>query len=604
MLTKIKHWLVRRLGASPAQRSFAGAAVNRLTLNLSSANTSINTDLDGALSILRARARNLCQNSEYGRRFLNLVSNNVIGPKGPMLQVRRFDRNQAIDKPLNDAVETHWHRWSRRCDVTGRMSLATLLRVVITSVARDGESLVNVVRGRQYPYGFALQVMEADRLDDKLNARLDNGNVIRLGVEMDSGLRPVALHLFAAHPGENSPPGPNQPRIRVPLGDIYHVFVPERAEQVRGYSWLHAVLMRANMLAGFEEAAIVAARVGASKVAAFTLDPNSAPADKALEGLADGKVGNALQMTAEPGEFIDLTNNPGVKLEGWNPEYPHQNYESFVKQCLRGLASGLNVAAHNLSGDMTQVNYSSARIAELNERDMWVALQEWLFDTLLMPIYEDWLSVALLRGEITFLAKGNAVPHHLRADIVLASRFQGRRWDWVDPLKDAQAAQQLISTGLASRTEIAASMGREFEDIADELSQEKVYMDAAGISPAPTPSPAPPPTEDPNNDKGVAVVINQPPARLMPMDEDMLEKQTRALSEKLEEAAGRIEAITEQGKQQQHVTAAALAELISSSRRATETLVALATEIAKPTAPIFDDNGRLIGARKVDTLTH
>jgi capsid protein len=38
--------------------------------------------------ILRARARQLCANSEYAKRFLGLVARNVVGPCGPMLQVR------------------------------------------------------------------------------------------------------------------------------------------------------------------------------------------------------------------------------------------------------------------------------------------------------------------------------------------------------------------------------------------------------------------------------------------------------------------------------------------------------------------------------------
>jgi len=35
--------------------------------------------------------------------------------------------------------------------------------------------------------------------------------------------------------------------------------------------------------------------------------------------------------------FLELP--PGYKLESWDPQYPHENFESFVKQCLRGLSS-------------------------------------------------------------------------------------------------------------------------------------------------------------------------------------------------------------------------------------------------------------------------
>jgi lambda family phage portal protein len=148
---------------------------------------------------------------------------------------------------------------------------------------------------------------------------------------------------------------------------------------------------------------------------------------------------------------------------------------------VRGLAVGLNVATHNLSGDMTEVNYSSARIAELAEREIWMELQEWLISSLLLPLYREWLASALLRGEIVFADSGKSLPVDKLQKFATAARFQARRWAWVDPLKDAQASALLIENGLASRTSIAASQGRELEDIVDELAQEEALFEAAGL---------------------------------------------------------------------------------------------------------------------------
>lgn len=480
--------IIKRLTAERAlpphrpARNFSGAAVNRLTASLSQMSASINSDLDGALTLLRTRARNLCANYEFGRRFLSLVANNVVGAKGPTLQVRATTQPGKLDKPANDAIETHWLNWSRRCDVTGRLSFSRLLAVCIKGIARDGEALVRVVRDRALPYGIGLQLLEPDRLDETYNARLTNGNVIRQGVELNSALKPVAYHIFSQHPGENYGAQVTRTRDRIPATDMYHLFLPERAEQIRGYTWMHAVLMRANMLSGYEEAAIVAARVGASKMGIFKRSADAAPGD--LAPLADSEpVKNQLQISAEAGEFFDLTGMPGVELQSWDPDYPHQNYESFIKQCVRGLATGLDIATHNLSGDMTDVNYSSARIAELSERDAWCGLQEWMFDSFLLRFFrEDWLPSALLRGDITF-ESGSALPAKRLQKFADASRFQGRRWDWVDPLKEAEAAKELIITGLSSRTEIAASKGREFDDVVEELAQEQKALIAAGLDP-------------------------------------------------------------------------------------------------------------------------
>jgi len=487
-------------GAAPARRSFAGAAVSRLTASLESWSGSVNADLDAGLSMLRARARALCANTDYGKRFLALVAANVVGSCGPTLQVRALMQSGALDKAANDAIEVHWKRWAETADLCGRMTLARLLQVAVKSVARDGEALIRVVRNSSLPYGIQLQLLEADRLDESLNMTLAGGGQIRQGVELDAAGRPVAYYLLTAHPGENFAQS-GRKHEKVLKRDLYHVFLPERAEQVRGYTWLHAVLVRAHMLHGFEEAAVVAARVGASKMGVWERDPEAASAADTLADAGTSTDGN-LQMSAEPGEFIEAPS--GYKLNSWDPEYPHQNFESFLKACLRALSAGLNVANHNLTGDMSGVNYSSARIAELAEREVWVELQEWLIASLLKPLFRDWLASALVRGDVKFEVSGKSLPAERLSKFADVARFQGRRWNWVDPKNDAEASELLIRTGLASRTSIAASQGREFEDIIDELKQERELMVAAGlIEAAPAVEPKAPaaepadPTEEP-----------------------------------------------------------------------------------------------------------
>lgn len=236
------------------RRSFSGAQMGRLALSLPGYSNSINADLDGSLAILRARARNLCANHEYGRRFLSMVAVNLIGAYGPTLQVRATNlpanprQPPVLDKPANGAVETHWARFGKTCDVAGRSTLNQLLRVAVKAVARDGEALFRKVYDKRAPYGLQLQMLEADRLDEGLNKLLANGNMIRMGVEVDTTLRPVAYWLKTWHPGESYGGANRTDTERVPADQIYHLYVPERAEQVRGYTWMHAVLMRSSML--------------------------------------------------------------------------------------------------------------------------------------------------------------------------------------------------------------------------------------------------------------------------------------------------------------------------------------------------------------------
>lgn len=506
-------WLRKYTGAAPKKRDayaatygngggngagFAGAAVNRLTASMASWSGSVNMDLDGGgISILRARARALAQSNEHGKRFLSQVATNVVGRTGPMLQVRAYQalrdpsKPTVLDKAANDAIEMHWARWGKKADIAGRMTLAHLLRVVAKAVARDGEALVRIVRARNLPYGMALQLLEADRLDDQLNMALKTG-AIRQGVEIDGTGRPVALWIRTKHPGEQYGTARSDLE-RVPMSDVHHVFLQERAEQVRGYSWFHAIILRSTQLHGFNDAAVLAARIGASKIAALERNEESPDVTAAM---SDGNApGGGFTMNVEAGEMFELP--PGYKLSSWNPDYPHANYESFVKAAMRGIAAGLDVATHNLSGDMTDVNYSSARIAELGEREVWMTLQDWFISTLVEPIYQDWLAIALLRGDITFEISGKSLPADKLSKFAMASRFQGRRWRWVDPAKEMDSFAKGVELGVTSRTRIAAEQGDDFEDVLDELAQESEMMKSKGINPTPNQPPAAAPAPDP-----------------------------------------------------------------------------------------------------------
>jgi capsid protein len=64
-----------------------------------------------------------------------------------------------------------------------------------------------------------------------------------------------------------------------------------------------------------------------------------------------------------------------------------------------------------------------------------------------------------------------------------------RGWAWVDPLKDVQASILAINNALASRDEVLAETGGDFEEILEELADEEEMLDAAGIEiPAPASS--------------------------------------------------------------------------------------------------------------------
>jgi lambda family phage portal protein len=485
--------LATRPAGTPQRRNYASAQVNRLTEGWTTLSHSANAELHAGLDILRARARQLARDSDYAKKYLQLVTTNIVGANGFQRQQRVVDANGQPDSAANDAIESAWARWSAGpCDAAGRATLRTLCRTMVLAAARDGEVLARWVRGSAAgnPFGLALQLLDVERIDTQYNRPAENGQAaIRLGVEIDTFGRPLAYWLRHKHPGDLYDGAGllrSDQRTRVPAEDVIHAFKADRPEQVRGVTWMHASMGRLNNQAGYEEAAIVAARTGASKMGFFTAPDGDA------EPLADSKdAADDLYTEVDPGSFGVLP--AGYGFTPFNPDYPSAMFGEFVKANLRGAASGLGVAYHALANDLEGVNFSSIRSGTLEERDNWQAEQEWFIESVLERIDAEWLPSALAFGQVV-LPNGTPLPL-AKLDKFRPHLFIGRRWEWVDPLKDIEADVVAVGAGLQSPQRVAAKLGRDYEDILVELKAAEALRARIGVTlqapAAPQPKAAP-----------------------------------------------------------------------------------------------------------------
>jgi lambda family phage portal protein len=470
-----------RLPAATATRRFDGAVVDRLTASWLASSAAIDQELRGQLDPLRARSRDLFKNNEYAAKFGRMVVNNVVGPEGCILQSRVVDPSGMPDSAANRAIEAAWWRWMRpgACEVTGRYSFADLVRAMTRALARDGEFLLRKVRGAG-DFGYQLQLLNVDRLDTTLNRAAAGGqNRIVMGVEQDDAGRPVAYWLWSAQPGFHAP----RERQRIAADEIIHGFLPFEEEQSRGVPWLHAAMRRMNDLNGYREAAVIAARIGASKMGFYTSPDGQPPPNDGTD--SDGN----FIAQATPGEFGVLP--VGYDFKAFDPSYPHDQFEAFCKAALRGIAAGIGVSYNGLANDLEGVNYSSIRAGVLEEREEWMVIQNWLIGVALTPIFEEWLRIALTVGAIT-LPNGTTLPATKFAKF-REHVWQPRRWSWVDPLKDINAAVVAIDNGLSSPQRVAAQSGQDVEDVLDDLAAFQALVKAKGITLGSTrPQAAPP----------------------------------------------------------------------------------------------------------------
>jgi lambda family phage portal protein len=183
-----------------------------------------------------------------------------------------------------------------------------------------------------------------------------------------------------------------------------------------------------------------------------------------------------LTMQVEPGMCQELP--PGVTFKESNPNYPNGELQIFSKSMLRGIASGLGVAYNSLANDLEGVNFSSIRQGALDEREFWKERQEWFIESFMEPIFELWLPVALLGNRIKI--DGNPLRPE-KIDKYREVQWQPRRWQWIDPRADVNAAIESKNNLLTSPGQIIRDQGRDPSSVWREISNDIDQMKQAGI---------------------------------------------------------------------------------------------------------------------------
>lgn len=443
---------------------------------------------------LVARSREQAENNDHATKFLSLCEINVAGPTGFTLKSQVKDPNGKPDLVAQSAIEAAWAEWSEvgNCDVTGELSRADLEKLIIKTVATDGEFIAVDRYGPEFPHGYAVQVIDPVTLDPRHFEKLPNGNVIRHGIEYNGNGKPVAYHFKEVDERQIGYIQGIRSSQRVPAENVIHIFLSERVCQKRGLPWMRTALWRMKMLNGFEDAAITKARTSAAS-GGFFRNPDADPDD--VEDLP--------MEVGEPGQLIDIGNREFVNMDH---QFPSNEFDPFVKAMLRSIASGLKVSYNNLASDLTSVNFSSIRQGALDEREVWKGLQEWLIGKWSKKVFAKWLPVALLNEKITVPNKGGMMrplPFEKLAKYKPVA-FRGRRWAWIDPNAEMKATELAIGMKLMSRTQAIEDLGRDPEDVWSEIERETVTLAEKGIDTA-MPGEVPPsePTSQ-DGDKGTA----------------------------------------------------------------------------------------------------
>lgn len=472
----IAKWIspTKRQGQSTGMRMYAMGRPGRTTAGWGTSTTSEDSELQTSLRTSRNRARALIRDAAYAKRAKVIVQNNVIG-SGIGLQPKvKTSRDEFSDR-INDEIERQWQHWSKKqhCHMGKALAFQDLERLCMGQVFDTGEIFIrkhfSALPGSRVP--LALEVIEPERIADEYSPSPgDPNNSVRLGVEVDQYGAAVAYFIRTLHPGDVSLIAMAVDRVeRVPADQIIHLRNIDRWPQTRAIPWMHAAARKLNDMDGLTEAELIAARSSACYMG--FIEP---PADNSSSFEGDPQADGSMQEELEPAVIHKL--NPGEKFNGYAPTRPNTQLDPFMRMMLREVAAGVGCSYESLSRDYSQSNYSSSRLALLDDRDLWKVLQGWWIRSFREELHEVWLQQAVLAGAIPAINIGEYANNREKFEAVC---FKPRGWGWVDPTKEVAAYKEAVRCGFTTVSDVIAQTGngRDFYEILEEREQELEFMD-------------------------------------------------------------------------------------------------------------------------------
>jgi len=420
---------------------------------------SANTDHAADAATLRARSRSLVQNVPYVAQGMRSLVANVIGT-GIVPRWKGGD-----EKKLNDL----WRLWGPHADADGRLDIYGLQAAAYRAMQVDGEVLIRKRIRRLsdgYPVPIQFQLLEIDWLDSSKNETRNGRNIIN-GIEYDVLGKVMGYWLFDAHPGETaSLRSARRSSSFVSADNIIHLFKPERPGQGRGFPRLAPVVAWIRDLRLYQDAEQQRKNLETRLSVLATGDVSDMANPPEVGGQPDQA---AAMKTGELGPLASggITRIPqGLSLTVVKPEAA-PGYVEYVVHMLHLIAAGFGVTYEMMTGDVSKVNFSSARIRMIDIRREY-EMEQWteLVPMMCNPMCRAFADAAELAG----LARASYDVDHAMP-----------KWDYVNPAQDVRADLDEIAGGLSSISEKLRRRGYKPDEVFGELASDIDKLKKLGL---------------------------------------------------------------------------------------------------------------------------
>lgn len=459
--------------AREMQHRYAAATPSRQRDDWHPTTLGENSVLQSRMVRLRAAATQEVRDNPLALRCVDLWTMHIIGD-GMKTQFLPVDGVSKSALRKQNKFFTEWSE-STLCDAEGLNNIYGIQSNAGWIWVEKGEVFIRrialskshpLVKSGKIKIPMQLKVLEPEFLDHTKNGHNteegpNKGNPIQMGIEFDKNFPDVrvAYWMFPEHPGETPKLTKlNMQSVRIPADEIAHIFLKTR-NNIRGVTWLHAVLDNLRDLGDY----LAALKMKAKIEACYTILIHQNNGNQAPPNAGSSRREEQIEEI-EPGLIRRL--KPGEDAKAFDPG-SSSGHTHLLQTFIRMISIGIGLTYHQAYSDLSGANYSSLRAGNL-EFNRSKSKKQWIFEEMGQQKICGW-----------FIEFGK-IAGHWSSSAFLASCTPAPS-DFVDPKKDGDAEIQEMSFGLSTWSELLNRRGKSPQDQVDQLLADFALFDVLGI---------------------------------------------------------------------------------------------------------------------------
>lgn len=376
--------------------------------------------------------------------------------------------NASANKNLDDTFDI----WAKQTGYYAQQGLA------VRTIVESGEAVLRT-RARRPEDGLIVplwpQLLEPDYIDHRKTQTVEGGGYIIQGIEFDQLDREVAVWMFPSHPGDSINTAwwrrVSMASYRVPLEKtgkgtetIVRGFRQDRAGQVRGITWFTPVMTSMWEQASYDDAERIRKRTEAC-LALLVTSPD--PAD-GVPALGNQRANGAGDQVEEMRPGMVARFRSGETVTTLEPKAAG-GYGEYMRRQDRQNAVGLGLLYEILTGDLSQINYSSYRGGLIGLRDFIETIQyNVLIPFICDPVWMRFVNACRIAG---------IVPDKTGYEV----EWSPPAFDLLDREAEAKADVIEVRAGTSTWPQVVARKGYDPQKQLDEIQKWNADVDQRGI---------------------------------------------------------------------------------------------------------------------------